>query len=119
MNKKEVINRYNSVVEEYKNENIDLTNRVNCYVCSCGHTTKTKDIDKGVTPFMFSCEKCGKTARSSFYKDVVPEQLPTIEWYRPSLNACLSIHRRSKTNEFLIGHLDHILSGGLDYRKIN
>ena len=39
---------------------VDLSNRVNCYVCKCGHITKTKDIDAGVTPMMFTCESCGR-----------------------------------------------------------
>lgn len=91
---------------------IDLTNRVNCYSCGCGHITKTKDVDAGVTPFMHQCEKCENMATSSFYKDIAPQQLPTEEWYRPTLKQVLKM----RTKE---GMIEHILSGGLDVRKIN
>ena len=90
----------------------DLTNRVNCYTCqSCGHITKTKDIDSGVIPFMFRCEKCNEIAYSSFFKDIAPNQKPTFEWYRPNLKQVLKL--RNKPDQ-----LEHILNGGLDYRKI-
>lgn len=91
---------------------IDLTNRVTCYTCSaCRHITKTKDIDVGVTPFMFVCEKCGNNANSSFYKDIAPTQNPTVEWYRPSLKEVFKLRK----DEFLV---DHILRGGLHFRII-
>ena len=90
---------------------IDLTNRVNCYKCVCGHITKTKDIGPGVTPFMHRCEKCGKMANSSFYVDIAPQQKPTEEWYRPSLKEVMKL----RSDIFL---LDHIFNGGLNVRKI-
>lgn len=90
---------------------IDLTNRVNCYTCQCGHITKTKDVDAGVTPFYFKCECCGSVAQSTMYKDVAPEQTPTFEWYRPTLKEVLKMRNKPAL-------LDHILNGGLDYRKI-
>lgn len=90
---------------------IDLTNRVNCYTCNCGHITKTKDVDAGVTPFFFSCEKCGGMAQSTFFKDIAPNQKPTIEWYRPSLDELFKMRKQPAL-------LDHILMGGLHYRKI-
>jgi len=99
-------------VEENEYYNIDLNSRVNCYTCSsCGHITKTKDIDPGVTPFMHKCEKCSGMSRSSFYNDIAPEKNPTQEWYRPTLKQCLKLRK----NEDL---LDHILQGGLISRKI-
>ena len=88
----------------------DLTNRVNCYTCQCGHITKTKDIDSGVIPFLFRCEKCGNLAQSSFFKDIVPTQKPSFEWYRPSLDELLD---DSKDID-----LEHVLNGGLEPRKI-
>lgn len=90
---------------------IDLTNRVNCYICrECGHVTKTKDVDRGVTPFYHLCEKCGLLAKSTFYKDIVPDKPVTEEWYRPTLEQVLKMDRNSNM-------LDHILNGGLDVRK--
>lgn len=86
--------------------------RVNCYKCpACGHITKTKDVDVGVTPFMKRCEKCDEFAYSSFYNDIAPDQEPTIEWYRPSLEEVLEIKDE--------GILEHVLKGGLECRKIN
>ena len=111
---RELTKSYNTLIERVKNEDfykIDLTNRVNCYSCSCGHITKTIDIDAGVTPMMFSCEDCGGMARSNFYKDIAPLQEPTIEWYRPDLRQAL----RMRKNQGLLGH---ILQGGLAHRKI-
>lgn len=90
---------------------IDLSNRVNCYVCKCRHITKTKDIDSGVTPFIIKCERCNGYAESTMYRDIAPEQQPTMEWYRPSLEDVLKMTDQS-------GLLEHILKGGLECRKI-
>jgi len=90
---------------------VDLTNRVNCYVCSCRHITKTKDVDAGVTPFLSECEACGRMAQSTMYRDIAPEKQPTIEWYRPTLKEVLKMRNKPML-------LDHILNGGLDCRKI-
>lgn len=90
----------------------DLTNRVNCYTCpTCKHITKTKDIDAGVTPFLFDCERCGGNATSTFFKDIAPTQEATFEWYRPTLKQLFKMRKNPNL-------LDHILNGGLDYRKI-
>lgn len=114
---KEIIKKYNELLLKVKTEDfykIDLTNRVNCYRCStCHHITKTKDIDAGVTPFMFTCENCGETATSTFYTDIAHLQEPTIEWYRPSLKQVLKLRKKEDN-----GMIDHILQGGLDDRKI-
>lgn len=91
---------------------IDLTKRVNCYICkNCNLITKTKDIDAGVTPFIHTCEHCGGEAHSTFYNDIAKHLHPTQEWYRPTLKQVLKMRK----NE---GLLDHILKGGLDCRKI-
>ncbi len=115
LSQREVEQKYNRLLEDVKTKDfykIDLTNRVNCYTCqTCGHITKTKDVDAGVTPFMHTCESCGKTAYSSFYKDIAPHLQPTQEWYRPTLERVLKMRKNS-------GMLDHILQGGLDVRKI-
>jgi len=89
---------------------IKLNNRVNCYLCkSCRHVTKTRDIDPGVTPYIIECEDCGKDAYSTFYKDIVPDQSPTKEWFRPTMEQTLQMSE---------GMIDHILQGGLDLRDI-
>lgn len=112
--KRKITKKYNKLLEQVKTDDyykIDLTNRVNCYVCECGHITKTKDIDPGVTPFMNSCEKCNGTARSTFYNDIAPDQEATYEWYRPTLKQVLKMRNNPSM-------LDHIFNGGLDYRKV-
>lgn len=114
-NKREIKKKYEKLIHDVKTSDyylkIDLTNRVNCYQCKCGHITKTKDVDPGVTPFMFRCEKCNDLATSNFYKDIAPWQNPTIEWYRPTLEECLK-------NKNKPAFLDHVFNGGLNDRKI-
>lgn len=112
--KNEIENQYNDLLHSVKTEkyytSVDLTNRVNCYTCNhCGHITKTKDIDPGVTPMFFSCEKCSSMSTSNFYIDKSPNQLPTIEWYRPTLKEVLDMDNNVR---------DHVLNGGLVHRKI-
>lgn len=111
---REIVKKYQALLSRVAKDDyykIDLANRVNCYVCSCGHITKTRDIDPGVTPAMHQCESCEKLAHSTFYRDVAPTVKPTQEWYRPTLDECL----KSKKSEAL---LDHIFKGGLLCRPI-
>ncbi len=90
----------------------DVTNRVNTYWCKCGHWTKTRDIDPGCTPMFHKCESCNNPqAVSTFYKDKAPEQQPTQEWYRPTLDELM----KKRNNEAI---LDHVFNGGLLVRKI-
>ena len=49
-------------------------------------------------------------ATSSFYRDIAPNQQPTFEWYRPTLEQVLQL----KPDEMI----EHILNGGLASRKI-
>ena len=117
ISQREVERRYQVLIKDVETKDfyksVDLTNRVNCYSCAtCGHITKTKDVDAGVTPMFFDCEKCGKQASSSFFRDIAPNQQPTIEWYRPSLKEVIGFRKK----QFL---LDHVLGGGLHFRKIN
>ena len=112
--KREIERKYNKLLKDVETDDfykIDLKNRINCYVCDCGHITKTKDVDAGVTPYIHKCERCGQMARSTFYKDIAPEQQPTEEWYRPTLKQVLKMRKKEDL-------LDHILQGGLDVRRI-
>jgi hypothetical protein len=115
MDNNQIEELYNNLLHEVENNDFyktDLTNRVNCYTCECGHITKTKDVDSGVTPFLHSCENCNKMAKSTFYKDIVPDRPHTQEWYRPSLQEIFD-RDLFRNKPFL---LDHILNGGLDIR---
>lgn len=113
-NKREITRRYNKLIEEVKTHpyytSINLENKVNCYVCSCGHVTKTRVVDAGVTPMFFICEKCKSRASSSFFKDIAPNQSPTIEWYRPTLKQVLKMKHDAM--------VERVLSGGLDFRIV-
>lgn len=112
MTREEIKRKYAKLLKDVETKDfykVDLSNRVNCYVCKCGHITKTKDIDAGVTPFMFGCEQCGEFSQSSMYRDVAPYLEPTIEWYRPSLEEVFKMKPAMA---------DHILRGGLAHRKI-
>lgn len=114
ISQREIERRYKKLMYDVATSDfyaVDLSNRVNCYVCNCGHITKTKDVDAGVTPAFFACEECHALARSTFYRDIAPMRKPTFEWYRPKLPQLLK--RRNKPEL-----LEHILSGGLDCRKI-
>jgi len=112
---KNIEERYNKLINDVLTKDfykVDLTNRVNCYTCSnCKHITKTIDVDSGVTPFLFTCEKCkSRNARSSFYANIKQEGIPTFEWYRPSLEETKLIEGDAT--------IEHILNGGLISRKI-
>lgn len=117
MNKKEIIRRYEALIEDVKtNEyytSIDLTNRVNCYKCACSYVTKTIDKDAGVTPMFHRCFKCGLHATSAMYSDIRPNLKPVQEWYRPTLARVLKLHHNG-----CYGLVEHILNGGLDVRNI-
>ena len=108
MKKNKIKEKYEWVLDYYKNDN---PNGINCYVCDkCGHITKTIDTAPGVTPFLHDCEVCGEFARSTFYKDIIPDQEPTQEWFRPTLEECYEMECEAC--------LEHILNGGLDVRTI-
>lgn len=113
--KKKIEKAFKKLIDEVKTKkfytDVDLTNRVNCYACARGHITKTKDVDSGCTPFMLTCEVCGGLAHSTCYNDIAKDQEPTIEWYRPTLEQLLKMREDP-------GMLEHVLNGGLDYRKI-
>jgi RNase P subunit RPR2 len=113
---REIQREYNKLLQDVATKDfykVDLTNRVNCYVCqSCHAITKTIDVDSGVTPFIHLCENCNGEAHSTFYKDIVPNRQPTQEWYRPSLKEVLKMRNKE-------GMLEHILQGGLDVRLIS
>lgn len=112
---REVERRYSKLMDSVKNDDYYKFNPdtvINNYVCtSCQHITKTKSVDVGVIPMMFTCEKCKKQAKSTFFKDYAPSQKATIEWYRPTLQQVLKM--RNKPWE-----LEHVLKGGLAYRWV-
>lgn len=83
--------------------------RLNIYTCDqCGQHIVTKDMDKGVTPFLIGCQctvACHGRMASSFYRVWDPEEHMrwTHEWYHPSI---LSANMSAAT-------IDHVSKGGL------
>jgi len=83
----------------------------NVYTCrACGFSVVTKDVDKGTTPFMISCQKDGCTgdAISSFYKTGQNATSWDKEWYRPE-DILEYIEDNPETK-------NHLLNGGLILR---
>lgn len=113
MSVREVTRRYNVMMTTIEGYPAEVEkDRHNCYRCpNCGHVTKTIDVEIGTTPANLPCENCSAFAQSTFYVDVAPGQKPTIEWYRPSLKQTLKLRKNPDA-------VDHILKGGLGYRKI-
>jgi hypothetical protein len=110
MSQKEIFRKYNKMMAMHAEP--VKKNRVNCYTCVvCGLITKTIDIDNGTTPFITGCGYCGGDAYSSFYNDIVPNDKPIIEWYRPTLKETLRLANKHDK-------LEHILLGGLIPREI-
>lgn len=112
--KDQIKEQYNKMVESIDDQLLfSVKRKINCYTCKvCGHITKCKHIDQGVTPFMHSCEKCGNTAISSMFNDLAPTKPPTEEWYRPTLEQVLEMDPDSPA-------IEHVLGGGLLCRNIN
>ena len=109
--KKDLKTQYQGLIERIQNNytEVNLENRTNCYICPTCGITKTKDIDKGVTPMVIMCPKCNKNfAKSTFYIDIDSSIPVTHEWYRPSLDEFLKLDRDMQ---------EHVLKGGLDYRS--
>ena len=104
----ELKEKYENLIKRVENDDyykIDLTNRVNIYVClRCGMITKTKDVDPGVTPFMIGCPICNGDAHSNFYNDTAPHLEPSHKWYRPRFDEFFKLNKYEK---------EHVLKGGL------
>lgn len=110
---RQVEKEYNNLLKDVATEYFYKTElpKMNCYVCGCGHITKTINIDSGVTPFLFDCEKCGEKAKSTFFNDIAPRLKPKFEWYRPTLKQVLKMRKKPAM-------LEHVLKGGLDFRNL-
>jgi hypothetical protein len=116
MTNKHVMRLYFALIQSVKTDefytSIDLSNRVNLYRCKNGHEVKTKDIDPGVTPFIIPCPICHVDAYSSGYRDKAARLKVTHVWFRPSLAA---LSKLNKTHKMVV---EHVLNGGLIYRKL-
>lgn len=107
------IELYKQIVSKIEDTKLfDGRGKTNCYTCQkCGKVIKCRDIDKGTTPFMITCEKCQNMMHSSFYMDDIYINVEVShEWYRPSLEEFVKMEIQSE--------IQHVLNGGLLLRKI-
>lgn len=84
---------------------------VNVYDCSNGHSTTTKDVDKGTTPFVIGCRFCKELAQSRMYRTGQNPEVIHVEFYRPSLKEALKLRKNPNL-------LEHVLNGGLLKREV-
>lgn len=113
--KSHITKLYNKLVKDIAPTEADkekLNTTTIDYVCGGHHVTKTKKIDLGTIPLQIPCPTCGQTAiHMGKESDLMPEQEPTHEWFRPTLEQVLSCQKKPNL-------LEHFLNGGLDYREI-
>jgi hypothetical protein len=83
---------------------------VNIYTCdACRGHIVTRDLERGVTPFMLRCEAtegCTGTMTSSMYRVFDQNMLEDYQWYRPTEDQQLTDWER-----------EHVSKGGLLLRK--
>ena len=106
--------QYERMLEMIKRKQGDKPpeNRFNNYICPAGHLTRTQDVEWGTTPMFTKCSHsgCAELATSTFYQDRAPKKPIDGEWYRPSLE--------DLNTKFDALTIDHVLAGGLIYRKV-
>ena len=106
MNKDDVTKKYNKLVSEIETLRMyDGRGEYNGYECEkCGHVTVTLYVDKGVTPFIIRCRKCGGMARHEYTSRTPPRHSDVKRWVRPTLEQLLEMN---------IATIKHVLNGGL------
>lgn len=84
--------------------------RLNIYTCdTCREHIVTEDIDRGVTPFLISCEYCTRgKMRSSMYRVFDLSMKEGYHWYTPSAD---ELERDTPWAR------EHVEKGGLLLRK--
>ena len=106
--REQIEKQYNKLVSEIEEKKMyDGRGTVDRYICdTCGYMMHTTYKDKGVTPFVMRCPKCGgdMVHRQTFKKDTVPDWVQVKNWYRPTLEQTLKMPS---------GRIEHILQGGL------
>ncbi len=110
MDKKAIKAKYEELVSSLENAQIyDGRGVYNGYVCEkCGYITATLYKEKGVTPFIIQCEKCGKAAIHKITSINEPPADPNISevknWVRPTFDQLMKMNQAT---------IDHVLNGGL------
>ena len=110
MTNEEITKRYNELVSEIETLRMyDGRGEYNGYECKkCGHVTVTLYADKGVTPFVLRCPKCGGNAMHEYTSrtppPASPRYSPVKRWVRPTLEQLLKMSPAT---------IEHVLNGGL------
>ncbi len=110
MEKETIKRKYNELVASLEDAKMyDGRGEYNGYVCEkCGYITATLYKDKGVTPFIIGCEKCGKAAMHKITSRNAPPAAPNISevknWVRPTFDQLMKMSQAT---------IDHVLNGGL------
>ena len=115
MRTKQIINEYNKLVSEIEQTRMyDGRGEYNGYTCEkCGYITVTLYKDKGVTPFILKCPKCGGTSVHSITSRNPPPYIPELysevkNWVRPTIEQLLKMP---------LATIDHVLNGGLVFEE--
>lgn len=110
MEKETIKRKYNELVASLEDAQMyDGRGEYNGYVCEkCGYITATLYKDKGVTPFIIRCEKCGNAAMHKITSRNAPPAAPNISevknWIRPTFDQLMKMSQAT---------IDHVLNGGL------
>lgn len=88
----------------------------NAYVCpACNKVMVSINRNTGTTPMWKDCHWCGATATSCMYR--IDQQTPALfEWYRPMTDE--EIADVLQDDDDYSSYSEHIVSGGLAFRKI-
>lgn len=114
MTNEEITKRYNELVSEIETLRMyDGRGEYNGYECNkCGYVTVTLYADKGVTPFVLRCPKCGGTAMHEYTSrtppPASPRYSPVKRWVRPTLEQLLKMSPAT---------IEHVLDGGLVFEE--
>lgn len=114
MEKETIKRKYNELVTSLEDAKMfDGRGEYNGYVCEkCGYITATLYKEKGVTPFIIQCEKCGKAAKHKITSRNAPPADPNISevknWVRPTLDQLMKMSQAT---------IDHVLNGGLVFEE--
>lgn len=110
MDKKEIKAKYDELVSSIEDAKMyDGRGEYNGYRCDkCGYITATLYKDKGVTPFIIQCEKCGESAVHKITSRSAPPPQknisPVRNWVRPTFEQLIKMSDAT---------IQHVLDGGL------
>lgn len=110
MDNKEIKAKYDELVSSIEDAKMyDGRGEYNGYRCDkCGYVTATFYKDKGVTPFIIQCDKCGGSALHKITSRSAPPPQKNISkvknWVRPTFEQLIKMSDST---------IQHVLDGGL------